>query len=143
MIHIRDGHFSNARNILHDIKGISGNLCCIKLCICSEKIIHELHENRFDSLNEFTDIWTFTIKELEKYLSENNVIENQPEKCFYEIFQKFLDLCSSYDITAVDVFQENRNLFRKNTEKLHFERLEKLVNCYDFKSICREFKRSD
>lgn len=142
-IHIRNGHFGNALSILHDIKGISGNLCCIKLCICSEKLLRELHKNRFDSLSEFADIWRFTIKELNKYLSENRIIENWSDANFDEIFRKFLDLCNSYDITAVDIFQENRKLFRENTEKDSFNHLEKLVRCYDFKKICQEFKRSD
>ncbi|MCM1530305.1 MAG: ATP-binding protein [Alistipes sp.] len=142
-IHIRNGHFGNARNILHDIKGISGNLCCIRLCMCSEKLLRELHGNSFGSLGEFSDIWRFTVNELNKYFAENHIIENQADKNFYEIFKKFLDLCSSYDITAVDVFQDNRNLFRKNMEKNNFNHLEKLVNCYNFKAVCREFKRSD
>lgn len=142
--HIKNGCYANSRRILHDIKGVSGNLCCNRLCLCSDKLLAELHENRFDSLDEFSEIWHKTIEKLKEYLSENQAddIESQSAD-FKKNFNTFLELCENYDISAVDCFGEHRKLFKNNMKKDEFQQLEKMINKFDFKAVCRKYKEID
>lgn len=138
--HIENGYYVNARHILHDLKGISGNLCCNKLCLCSDKLLGELHENRFDSLDEFLEVWRKTLDKLKEYLIDNPVHDTENESADFEkSFKVFLELCRSYDISAVDCFSEHQKLFKNNMKKDEFRQLGEMVNRYDFKAVCSVF----
>lgn len=138
--HIKNGYYVNARHILHDVKGISGNLCCNRLCLCSDKLLGELHENKFYSLDEFLEIWYKTIEKLKQYLIENPAHDTENKSAdFKRLFNAFLELCKNYDISAVDCFYENRKLFKNNMKKDEFQQLDEMVNKYNFKAVCTIF----
>lgn len=138
--HIKNRYYVNVRHILHDVKGISGNLCCNRLCLCSDKLLGELHENRFDSLDEFLEVWYKTIEKLKQYLIENPAHDTENKSAnFTSSFNVFLELCKNYDISAVDCFHEHRKLFKNNMKKDEFQQLNEMINKYDFKAVCAIF----
>ncbi|MGN1481303.1 response regulator [Porcipelethomonas sp.] len=132
--HIYNGYWTNAGKILHDIMGISGNLCCQKLYRISCVLNQEIKEERADTLTEFQQIWKETIEALKTY-SEMHIQDDHSvtgEISFPEVWRKFISLCSAYDISAADYFDENRSTFKTEFGKVDFIQLEQAVRRYDF-----------
>ncbi|MDE7138477.1 MAG: response regulator, partial [Ruminococcus sp.] len=129
-------NYISAREILHNIIGISGNLFCKKLYSISCRLSSELKKEYSDSFDTFEEVWDKTIIEIEsciKKVTENP--ETVVKKQFPEIWKEFFSLCTEFDISAVDVFTENKEIFMNNMEKSVFEQLETAVMNYDFLRI--------
>lgn len=132
--HIRNDYWTNAGKMLHDIMGISGNLCCQKLYRISCVLNQEIKEGRADTLTEFQQIWKETIEALKTY-SEMHIqadLSVTGEIPFGQVWRKFISLCSAYDISAADYFDENRSTFKTAFGKTEFVQLEQAVQRYDF-----------
>lgn len=127
-------NFIGAREILHNITGISGNMFCKKLYEISCSLSAELKQERSDSLEEFTDVWNITFCELtqqynilsEKYLSDNYKSD------WKSLWENFFSLACEFDISAVDIFTENTQSFIENMNTKDFRKLRKAVLNYDF-----------
>lgn len=127
-------NFIGAREILHNITGISGNMFCKKLYEISCSLSAELKQERSDSLEEFTDVWNITFCELtqqynilsEKYLSDNYKSD------WKSLWENFFSLACEFDISAVDIFTENIQSFIENMNTKDFRKLRKAVLNYDF-----------
>lgn len=93
-LHIGSGNYANGQSIVHDIKGISGNLCCNWLYRISSRLNSELAEGKCESLDEFSAAWDDTVKALTAYVSDNRTLsENQGENIpFLQKWEKFLSL---------------------------------------------------
>ncbi|MGN0592171.1 MAG: response regulator [Ruminococcus sp.] len=132
--HIQHGYWGNAGKMLHDIIGISGNLCCQKLYRISCVLNQELKEERADTLPAFHQIWKETIGVLQTYSALHSQTEKPAtdEMPFSEVWKKFFALCEAYDIAAADYFDANRSAFKTAFEKAEFLQLERAVRRYDF-----------
>lgn len=127
-------NFIGAREILHNITGISGNMFCKKLYEISCSLSAELKQERSDSLEEFMDVWNITFGELtrqydilsEKYLSDNYKSD------WKSLWENFFSLACEFDISAVDIFTENIQSFIENMNTKDFRKLRKAVLNYDF-----------
>lgn len=139
--HIKSGNYVNARKILHDIIGLSGNLCCNKLYDASVRLNDELKKNVCESLEEFQLAWNEAVDEIKEYLSQNEENKNSDsaDKSFLSVWEKFISLCNDCDIAAVDYFDENREIFRGAFDKSDFKTLEEGIRRYDFLSISEKF----
>lgn len=126
-------NYISAREILHNIIGISGNLFCKKLYSISCRLSSELKKEYSDSFDTFEEVWDKTLLEIEsciKKVTEGH--EFSVKKRFPEIWNEFFSLCTEFDISSVDVFTENKEIFMNNMEKSVFEQLETAVMNYDF-----------
>lgn len=130
--YIFSGKYLPAREILHNIIGISGNLFCKKLYSISCRMNGELKKDYPDSFDTFEEIWDKTILELKSYLNYDATRAVTVKTGFPEIWEEFFELCTEFDISAVDIFTENRQIFSGNMENQVFEKLEKAVMTYDF-----------
>ncbi|MCM1132314.1 MAG: response regulator [Ruminococcus flavefaciens] len=131
---IRSRNFIGARGILHNIKGISGNMFCKKLYRISCTLSSELKQERSDSLDEFIEIWNLTVSTLKEYrdsLAEKYTVDEYKSD-WNQVWKNFLVLSGEFDISAVDVFTENTQLFMDNMSTEEFRRLKKAVLNYDF-----------
>ncbi|MGN0553066.1 MAG: response regulator [Oscillospiraceae bacterium] len=137
--HIENGNYANAKSIAHDIKGVSGNLCCHSLCRASASLNSELADGTYESLDEFSAVWNETIRCLKDYASKNRILpENHSGSIpFPQLWQKFLSLCQNCDISAADYFRKNRDDFRRNFSKTDFKQLEENVQKYNFDAIVK------
>lgn len=140
--HIESGNYVNARKILHDIIGLSGNLCCNKLYDASVKLNDELKKNVCASLDEFQIAWNEALGEINEYLSQNEEDKKfvSSDKSFLSVWEKFISLCNDCDIAAADYFDENRELFKMEFNKAEYKRLEEYIRRYDFLSISELYK---
>ncbi len=129
-----NGNFIGAREILHNIKGISGNMFCKKLYRISCSLSAELKQERFDSLEEFTEVWDATFNELN--LCHDSLAEKYPSDDYKSnwksLWESFFSLACEFDISAVDIFTENIQSFMDNMNKEDFRKLRKAVLNYDF-----------
>ena len=126
-------NYISAREILHNIIGISGNLFCKKLYAISCRLSSELKKEYSDSFDTFEEVWDKTIIEIESCIKKTVKNPDTPvKKQFPEIWNEFFSLCTEFDISAVDIFAENITLFSDNMEKNIFEQLRKAVMNYDF-----------
>lgn len=132
--HIQHGYWINARNMLHDIIGISGNLCCQKLYHISCILRQEFKEERSDTFPTFQMIWKETMEALQTYSALHRQINDSvfSEEPFSEVWIRFLSLCEACDISAADYFDANRSTFKTAFEKAEFLQLERAVRRYDF-----------
>lgn len=136
--HINSGSFTGAREILHNLIGISGNLFCKRLYSVSCRLSTEVKRDCFDSLEAFNAIWEETFAELTEYcrsLSDISDTENEVPG-WNELKNEFFDLCSDFDVAAADIFSENTRLFETNMSADAFQKLKNAVLRYDFMWIC-------
>lgn len=132
--YIRNGNFIGAREILHNITGISGNMFCKRLYRLSCSLSAELKQERYDSLKEFTQVWNLTFSTLSEYhdkLAEKYQSDNYKSD-WKTLWESFFSLACEFDISAVDIFTENIQSFMANMKAEDFKRLKKSVLNYDF-----------
>lgn len=126
-------NYISAREILHNIIGISGNLFCKKLYAISCRLSSELKKEYSDSFDTFEEVWDKTIIEIESCIKKTVKNPDTPvKKQFPEIWNEFFSLCTEFDISAVDIFAENITFFSDNMKKNIFEQLRRAVMNYDF-----------
>ncbi len=135
------GDFLPAREIMHNITGISGNMFCKRLYKACCVLGDELRNESFESIDKFTEIWAETLEALEarqKILSEN--MTSKSSSADWDIlFKNFMSLCSDFDVAAADLFSENINIFMANMDEDSFKKLENAVFSYDFMWITDNF----
>ncbi len=128
------GEFLPAREIMHNITGISGNMFCKRLYKACCVLGDELRNESFGSIDEFTEIWNETIDALEerqKILSENAAAKTS-DADWNILLKNFISLCGDFDVAAADLFSENINIFMANMDADSFKKLENAVFSYDF-----------
>lgn len=135
--YIQNSDFLPAREILHNITGISGNMYCMQLYNISSALNGELRQNTAESLERFTEVWDSTISELDKIRME--LLEHTGDSgssgnsaVWNDLRQQFLSLCDDFDSAAVDLFTENSAAFENNLNAENFGMLRKAVLSYDF-----------
>ncbi|MBP3379669.1 MAG: response regulator [Ruminococcus sp.] len=132
-----NGNYQGAREILHNIIGISGNMFCKRLYRIACTLGSELRQNSCESLDIFSGIWQDTIEEVARRRSalSETAAENAPEMNWQELREKFFALCEDFDTYAAELFYENIRCFEKNMAASEFERLKKAIMAYDFLEI--------
>lgn len=132
--HIKNNEILHAREIMHNIIGISGNMFCKRLYRISGTLSSELKQNASDSLEEFAEIWNDTIKELsdcqKKIAPPEEPVKNEIN--WNDLKKNFNELCTDFDVYAADVFSENINAFMKNMTSENFTKLKNAILNYDF-----------
>lgn len=137
--HIEVGSYMNARIILHDVMGLSGNLCCRRL--------HESAKNLSDTLKtdtpqnadtkDFEEQWQKAVSRLEGFLqlNDDSRSQNADSRENSQLVKGLLDRCKAFDISAAEYFQQHRAEFKECMEKTKFRQLEEYINRYDLLSI--------
>ncbi len=135
--YVWNGNYLGAREILHNIIGISGNMFCKKLYRIACTLGSELRQNSCESLDIFTGIWQDTIEEVARRRStlSETAAESGDETDWHELREKFFSLCEDFDVYAAELFFENMQCFEKNMEPSSFEKLKNSVMAYDFMEI--------
>lgn len=132
--HIENNEILHAREIMHNIVGISGNMFCKRLYGISCSLSEELKHGAHNSLESFTEIWNDTIKELYEYQKRFCAEEKNDENKvnWNDIKRNFNELCTDFDVYASDIFSENMNIFKNNMSEDNFSKLKEAVLNYDF-----------
>lgn len=143
--HIENGMYENADSILHNIIGVSGNLCCDRLYNESRKLRDEIRNSKIISTDEFVKCWNETIDVMNVFIKKQSinlpVTVSENEKII--IIDTFTELCSNYDFSALGYFNSNSDKFRKILDNARFKKLETYICSFDFKRINSEFGKKD
>lgn len=132
-LHIQSGDNANARKILHNIIGTAGNLGCRTLSEAADRLRLQLHRGEHGSLEEFTEIWDKTCREISAYLSEHSLSENHGvEQDVDSLLSRMKKLAEEYDITAAELFEENSSALKKSVDKQLYQQLKQAAEKYDF-----------
>lgn len=132
--YVRNSNFIGAREILHNITGISGNMFCKRLYRLSCSLSAELRQERYNNLEEFTQVWNLTFSTLAEYhdrLAEKYQSDDYKSD-WKTLWESFFSLACEFDISSVDIFTENIQSFMANMKADDFKRLKKSVLNYDF-----------
>ena len=144
-IHILEGNFKNAKNIIHDLKGMMGNLCLMPLYEETVILEKKLDENESVSLEHFDCLWEKTRAEMEKYITgqEKEMALPDDNADFDKIKLKVISLSEKYDVQAVDLFEKYENVFGNNMDKKTFINVREAALQYDFDGLVEYLKGGD
>ena len=132
--HISNGNYGNARGIIHDLKGMTGNLCMTLMYEALVDIEQKLKTGKQVDFEKFDALWEKTRFELEQYIKEYK----QPDKeyntriDFDNLVTCIKKFSSEYDMQAVDMFLKYETLFTKNMDRDKFLSLQDAALQYDF-----------
>lgn len=134
---VLNGNYQGAREILHNIVGISGNMFCKRLYEIACTLGSELRRNVCESLDIFCEIWQDTIQEVARRRSilGETASGNDTGIVWQELRDKFYALCDDFDVYAAELFYENISCFKENMNAQEFEQLKSSVMAYDFLGI--------
>lgn len=137
--HIEAGNYMNARIILHDVIGISGNLCCRKLHESAKALSDTLKSDAPQNADtkDFEEQWEKAESRLKEFLQldDDSMVQNAESQKNSQLVKGLLDLCKAFDISAAEYFQQHRAEFKECMEKTKFRQLEEYINRYDLLSI--------
>jgi len=129
----------NARIILHDIMGLSGNLCCRRLHESAKALNDTLKTDALQNADtkDFEEQWHKAVSRLEKFLQldDDSSPQNADDQKNSQLVKGLLDRCKAFDISVAEYFQQHRAEFKKFMKKTNFRRLEEYINRYDLLSI--------
>jgi hypothetical protein len=139
--HIKDKNFGNARHILHDITGLSGNLCCDELCKSAKRLGEQLAKMDFSALDDFLEIWDKTMGEINDYIASQKKIDFKSAalRDSQKILNDFAAKCRAYDVEAAEIFEANQKLFKDFFDSDEYEKIKKAVAGYDFETAAQIF----
>ena len=110
--HIESGNIANACRMLHDIIGISSNLCCDELCECAAKLKEEIKEYDFGRIDEYSRLWECTVNEIKAYKLSVETERIRTSSFDYKTAVKtLLDLSKEFDFSAEQFFTDNYIVF--------------------------------
>lgn len=151
---LKQKNWKEAEELLHLLKGVTGNLCCYPLAEECERLRREIRENRGKDLGEqdsFFSIWKFTLSQVDDtYEKRIKVLDEQCENNKDYSFtleqlkiciDKLLSLSDDYDTEVIDIFEKNQKQLQGFLGKEVWSSLKKYAMHYDFENLGKELKR--
>lgn len=132
---LREKKEKEALELLHQLKGVTGNLCCFRLAEeCSR-----FRENLEMENPEFFEVWKHTWAELNAYVEQSRKQEKERSKeDVSECLQQIYTLCEEYDTEAQErmeqisldeiIGSEMGEKLRKAGRHYNFEEMKKILD---------------
>lgn len=133
-VNVEKGNFLAGRKVLHDIIGVSGNLCCGQLYNAALVLSSELKRERSDSMENFAQVWKRTVDELQECIDQlAPVYKTAGDNVdFADLWQEFKGLCFDFDTAAHSLFIKNMDTFGAYIAEEDFSKLKRAIDSYDF-----------
>ena len=136
---IKQKKYRQAEELVHQIKGISGNLKCDRLYHFCREFQQELEQENPIGMEKFRVIWNDTRKalmEYQKFFMKQEKQNTETDK--KGLYQTVLELSSNYDTEAVALLEENMEVIREDIPEDRCAGLQEAMLQYDFETISRE-----
>lgn len=135
--YLREEKFVEAEELIHQLKGITGNLKCMPLYHCCCSLQKELQENRADSYGLFAELWDKTIEALKRERQEYAVAGSVPEqkKLDAGICKRLITMCEECDTEVIPVLEEYMGDLQSRFFEEEYIQLKESVLKYDFRQI--------
>lgn len=141
---INQGLNRNADMMLHNIIGISGNLCCYKLYDEAGLLLSRLRNGEAADTESFIKIWNETIEMLSGYRFESGDLSQKEFIADSDaVIETFIALCRDFDISAKDYFNDNSGVFSNILSEERYTELEKYLDSFDFVSINNKYGKKE
>lgn len=152
MEYLQQKKWKEAKDLLHLLKGVAGNLCLESLakeCDCFGKRLQEKREEALKDWDSFFYIWSLTLEKLEKSYEEKveKQTKDQKEQLEYsqeealERINQLLELCMDYDTEIVDKFEESKGCLEAYLGKEDVESLKQYSIHYDFEGMKKKLQQ--
>lgn len=143
-----------AEELLHLLKGVTGNLCCYPLsqeCGCFRREIKETYKGSSGERDRFLSIWKLTIQQVEKVYEQRRKSQDttggaqEKNKLSQEELEKFIErlysLCEDYDTEVVELLEKNQKYLEQSIEKGIVDSLRKSSMHYDFDGMKKSLEK--
>lgn len=128
--------YRKAEELIHQLKGISGNLECRELYECCRAFQQELREGKADRLEEFMILWNQTIEALKEYRQQQVQRESRTVPLDRkDLYERILELSSNHDTEAVHILEEHIEEMGEDMTEENYRKLKQAMLHYDFKTI--------
>lgn len=128
--------YRRAEELIHQLKGISGNLECRELYECCRAFQQELREGKADRLEEFMILWNQTIEALKEYRQQQVQRESRTVPLDRkDLYERILELSSNHDTEAVHILEEHIEEMGEDMSEENYRKLKQAMLHYDFKTI--------
>lgn len=128
--------YRKAEELIHQLKGISGNLECRELYECCRAFQQELREGKADRLKEFMILWNQTIEALKEYRQQQVQRESRTVPLDRkDLYERILELSSNHDTEAVHILEEHIEEMGEDMTEENYRKLKQAMLHYDFKTI--------
>lgn len=128
--------YRKAEELIHQLKGISGNLECRELYECCRAFQQELSEGKADRLEEFMILWNQTLEALKEYRKQQVQRESRTAHLDRKgLYERILELSSNHDTEAVHILEEHIEEMGEEMTEENYRKLKQAMLQYDFKTI--------
>lgn len=128
--------YRKAEELIHQLKGISGNLECRELYECCRAFQQELREGNANRLEEFMVLWNQTIEALKEYRQQQVQRESRTVPLDRkDLYERILELSSNHDTEAVHILEEHIEEMGADMTEENYRKLKQAMLHYDFKTI--------
>lgn len=128
--------YRKAEELIHQLKGISGNLECRELYECCRAFQQELSEGKADRLEEFMILWNQTLEALKEYRKQQVQRESRTAPLDRKgLYERILELSSNHDTEAVHILEEHIEEMGEEMPEENYRKLKQAMLQYDFKTI--------
>ena len=154
---VKQNQWKEAEELLHLLKGVTGNLCCYPLaekCDSFRKEIKNGYQKEVGEQESFLSIWNSTIQEVEKVYQRRKAQEGTgdilrkdkiSEKISMEELEKTVTklywLCEDYDTEVVSLLEKNEKQLEQFVDKEIMDALRKSSMRYDFKEMKKSLQK--
>ncbi len=139
--YIEKEDYRKAEELIHQLKGISGNLGCIELYKCCKSFQKELRKRNPDRIEEFKALWEKTLKELKEFRNEKAQEQEARDKTSRPpadqevLVAKIHELSSNYDIEAIYILEEHMEELKEVMTEENYKKIKQAMLKYDFRTI--------
>lgn len=140
--YICQGQYKKAEELVHQLKGVTGSLCCTPLYCCCSQFQQELQKENAKRLPEFLILWKETWKELKRESEAKTMmaaIKGIPKDGNnghpIRILAQIAELSQNHDTEAVFIFEANQTMLKAALETEEYEQLSQAVYTYAFSDI--------
>lgn len=143
-----------AEELLHLLKGVTGNLCCFPLsreCDCFRKKLKVTYQSHSQERDRFFSIWKLTVQEIEKVYEQRRHMQEragsvrEKNKFSDEDLKKFIvklySLCEDYDTEVVELLEKNQKYLEGFVQEEILDSLRKSSMHYDFDGMKKSLEK--
>lgn len=141
---LQESQFDRAEELVHQLKGITGNLRCTALYQCCCSLQKELQKKRADSYELFDRLWDRTVEELylkQKEYTDRKTVSEQKE-LDGAAYERLMTMCDDCDTEVIPVLEEYAAELQDTFAAEDYSRLQEAMLRYDFGRIKEYLKRA-
>ena len=135
--YLQESRFTEAEELVHQLKGIMGNLKCTALYHCCCDLQKELQQCRMDSYKFFEELWDKTVETLslkqEKFGTQKDISKQKildPVACV-----KLQTMCEDCDTEVISLLEEYEEALKNMLTPEDYRKLKESMLKYEFSQI--------